>query len=103
MGRASLSKVKPNISREAARSIVAARVDHDCVICGTVKVGRVLSYEEIDISVPRIYNFPAERLQHFWVAYVEHANRGVLASSLVLLVSKETGEIVYIGSANDGG
>ena len=89
---------QPRISREAARSIAAARVGNK-----STGIGKVLSYDEIDFKTFQIYNFPPDVLQEFWIAYVENDDHTILKSSTVVLVSKESGEIAYVGSAQDEG
>ena len=90
------------IFRQAAHEIAAARVQHEFGLTGTV--GKVLSLDEITSRLPFIYNFPAEVLQDFWIAYVKRSDRRMmLESSTVVLVSKLTGDIAYVGTAGDEG
>jgi len=90
------------VSREAAHSIAAARVQHEFGLTG--KVGKVLSLDEITGRLPFIYSFPDEVLQDCWIAYVERSDRRMmLESSTVVLVSKVTGDIAYVGTAGDEG
>ncbi|MCE9640669.1 MAG: hypothetical protein K8S22_11060 [Betaproteobacteria bacterium] len=90
------------VSREAARSIAAARVQHEFGLTG--KVGKVLSLDELTGRLPFIYNFSDEVLRDFWIAYVKRSDRRMmLESSTVVLVSKVTGDIAYVGTAGDEG
>ena len=45
-----MSTKQAQISRDAARSIAAARVERDFGVSGVAKVGKVLSYEEIAVE-----------------------------------------------------
>ena len=93
----------PAISRERAREIARARAEHVCIVPGPVRVGGVYSVEELKGRLPSIYGFGAEELEGLWIAYVERPTDFSLRSSVVVLVSKSTGEIAYAGSANDEG
>jgi hypothetical protein len=80
-------------AREIAESVVISQ-----------KLGRgvlnVVSVDEIQGRVPSIYGVPD--LVGVWVAYVARELVG-LRASLVVLVSRATGDVVYAGSANDEG
>jgi hypothetical protein len=60
-----------------------------------------LLVDEIAWSLPRIYGAPD--LETYWIVYADHAPLGVLRSSDVVLVARDTGQVMYAGSANDEG
>jgi hypothetical protein len=53
------------------------------------------------IKPPVIYGL-RENLASCWIAYLESSTR-MLISSRIVLVSKETGQVVHFGSARDEG
>jgi hypothetical protein len=56
------------------------------------------------IRRPCIYNLPTEKLLRCWIAYAGRpADYGMVASSDIIAVAQETGEVVFVGSANDEG
>lgn len=61
-------------------------------------IREVLPADQVRLSLYGV-SAPVERL---WVAYVATPLIG-LVSSTVVLVSKDTGEVLYYGSANDEG
>lgn len=70
---------------------------------GGLTVSRLCSVEEIDTRRPSVYGHD---LHSCWIAYVERPQPEgsfIIGASHILLVSKETGEVVYDGPANDEG
>jgi hypothetical protein len=67
-----------------------------------VSIRHVLAIDEIHWARPRIYGLDDDVLSEAWIAYVD---RGLcrIGSSEIVVVSKETGEVLYHGSANDEG
>ena len=83
------------ISREGAIRIGSAEIVARGL--GTGARGAFL-IKEITAPHPRLYNGP--NLAECWIVYVEQPVPG-LRSSEVVLVSRQTGEIMYAASAND--
>jgi hypothetical protein len=51
-----------------------------------------------------ICNLPTEMLRRCWIAYAGQPEHSfMLASSDIIVVAQETGEVVFCGSANDEG
>lgn len=97
-----LERLPLPISREDARGIAATHVAGK----GGV-ISEVLDAGEGGFRSPKIYD-PNKKiaLSRCWVAYQEKKrNPGVISleSSMVILVSKETGRVLYYGSAHDEG
>jgi hypothetical protein len=90
------------ISRERAREIALARLARDSVGDGAMGISEVLSLEEVEARQPLIYGFEPDRLKNYWIVYVE-TNVLTIKPSVVILVSKSTGEIAFVGSAGDEG
>ena len=63
---------------------------------------KIFDFEEINFSKPQPYGVPSEEISKAWIAYCE-PNFSALQSSLIIVVSKETGEVIYSGSADDEG
>jgi hypothetical protein len=56
------------------------------------------------IRRPGICNLPTEMLRRCWIAYAGQPEHSfMLASSDIIVVAQETGEVVFCGSANDEG
>lgn len=81
-----------SISRERARTIAQEHL-------GGGEILGVHSHDEVGCA-PSIFGGP--RLDLCWIAYVAQPFRGV-KSSIVVLVHRFTGEVLYVGSANDEG
>jgi hypothetical protein len=97
-----LERLPLPISREDARGIAAAHVAGK-----GGAISEVLAAGEGGARSPEIYD-PKKKidLSRCWVAYQEKKREpGVISfeSSVVVLVSKETGRILYYGSAHDEG
>ena len=76
---------------------------------GATGVGEVRRWNERPGGFPGIYwagwSRPApDELARAWVAYLARPGDGtMLRSSLILVISHGTGEVLYAGSANDEG
>jgi len=89
------------ISRSEAFDI-ANKYVKTCPLEEGVGIRKIVSIEEIVWRRPCIYNYPDEKMKNYWIAYV-NIPKEMISSSTILLISKETGEIIYVGSANDEG
>ena len=63
-------------------------------------VNGVFLPEEIASALPVIYGVP---LENCWVAYIKSPEPLGLRSSIIIIVDRESGEVIYRGSANDEG
>jgi len=72
------------------------RIEHDLGI----GIRHIYLAENIPFAKPRLYNY---ELDNTWVAYVERDLKGVLCSSLIIVVDRANGNIRYAGSAHDEG
>jgi hypothetical protein len=62
------------------------------------------NYDEIPYSKPTVYKIFPENDGDLWFFYLQEPNpTRMLRSSTILILSKETGRIVYIGLAHDEG
>ena len=59
----------------------------------------IFGVDELPFREPTLYGIDVARC---WIAYIDRPVRGLMSSEIVL-VAKDTGEIVYAGSANDEG
>lgn len=85
------------ISREEALSIAAAEIITRRL--GTGAREALLAHERSG-RLPLLYNGP--NLADCWIVYAERPLVG-LRSSSVVLVSRESGAVLYAGSASDEG
>lgn len=89
------------LSREEALAIVR---DHlEATGRAALSVKKVVSLAEIDWRPPLVYG---QDLEACWIAYVERpqpAGGWMIGPSHVVLVSRESGKVVYDGSASDEG
>ena len=67
-----------------------------------VGIRHVLLWDEITFRKPAPYFSGSVRPEDCWVCYLE-SQGWMLASSEIVLVARETGEVVYAGSASDEG
>ena len=86
------------LTREQAR-LIAERVVAERSL--GVGVRDVYLASEITWRRPTLYAGP--NLDDCWIAYVDKWSPPGLHSSLIVLISKRTGEVLYAGSANDEG
>ena len=71
---------------------------------GIKKVFTIPELEEFIIRRPCVYGLPTEMLRRCWIAYAGRpADYCMVASSDIIVVAQETGEVVFCGSANDEG
>lgn len=66
-------------------------------------VYKVLAYDEITSRKPCLYNVSEESLKQSWIAYTEIPEVFALQSSIIVVVLKDNGKIIYAGSASDEG
>ena len=67
-----------------------------------VRIRHVLLWDEITVRKPAPYFTSPVRPEDCWVCYLE-SQVMMLASSEIVLVTRDTGEVVYAGSASDEG
>ncbi|MBS0565779.1 MAG: hypothetical protein JSS59_00005 [Proteobacteria bacterium] len=90
------------ISREQATQIAEAEaLAHQL----GERVDRVVLFDEITWREPCLPYFfsPAPDLPQCWIAYIEPSGRPSIRASTIVAVHRETGEVVYRGSAGDEG
>lgn len=85
------------IDRDSAQAIADAYVRGVGWRYGVSEVRRV---GEVG-RPPTLYNGPD--MWRCWLAYVDMRGSGWLGPSTVILINKETGEVLYAGGANDEG
>lgn len=90
------------VSREGALEIANAFLfSGQSSICGNGIEG-VYSLEELKGRRLVVRPWSLD-LSHCWIAYVARPFTGMLYSSDVIVVDKETGAVLYAGSAHDEG
>jgi len=67
-----------------------------------VEIRDVLRWEEITSRKPSMYMVRPVSLHDCWICYLEPKGM-MLTSSEIIVVARETGEVVYAGSASDEG
>lgn len=88
------------ITREQAFEIAdEARKEH---MLGR-SVIKVKSWEELGAGAPRLYSTSSMTRNSLWIAYIEPLQQLGLQSSTIVAIDRETGEVIYHGSANDEG
>ena len=91
------------ISRDQAK-VRAEKYLQDRSMLGAFSIRHVYSVEEIQFRLPLVYGCPEESLENCWIVYLERLlDKIQLRSSMIILISKETGSTVYFGSAKDEG
>ena len=71
---------------------------------GIEKVYTIPELEEFMIRRPCVYGLTPETLLRCWIAYAGRpAGYCMVASSDIIAVAQETGEVIFCGSANDEG
>ena len=71
---------------------------------GVEKVDTIPELEEFMIRRPCVDGLPTETLKRCWIAYAKRpASYCMVASSDIIVVAQETGEVVFVGSAHDEG
>ena len=85
------------VSRDTARDIAENHVLANGLGRG---ISKVLLLEEITWRKPSVYGV---ELKNCWVAYVEEFHFAGLKSSVVVLVDRESGTVIFGGDAGDEG
>lgn len=65
-------------------------------------ISKIVSVEELAPRTPQLYGCgtdPSYRIEECWIAYLDPAT--ALRSNTILLISKESGKVVFFGSADD--
>lgn len=65
-------------------------------------VNKVCRWHEISGSRPVLY-LPQGRVESTWIAYIRDVGPAGIGPSKIVVVDDKTGEVVYVGSANDEG
>jgi len=65
-------------------------------------IRQVARLDELAFCAPNVY-LAASALENCWIAYVDDPSPPGLVSSTVVVIDRETGAVVYRGSANDEG
>lgn len=85
------------VSRDEAAEIARNDVQTHQLGLG---VSKILSIDEITGRLPYVYNVS---LSECWIAYVETLPLLALDSSTIVVIARDTGKVVYHGSASDEG
>ena len=89
-------------TREQAQDIARRYLREELWTGYTVR--DVLAWDEIDSAKPCIYYPKPFDIENCWIVYLDGPYTGwMLKSSDIIIVSKESGEVFYAGSANDEG
>ena len=92
------------LTRESAVSIAAEVLTHGPADLQRLVTREALGYSEITGRKPITgYNGPTIPWDDCWVVYCSDPNRLMIKSSYVVVVSKQTGDVLYSGSAHDEG
>ena len=97
-------KVPPDpgdVTRDQAAATALTRMQE--YVASLVRVAKVVTRDEITGSIPRLYTSPEVRMEDCWFVYFEEDSCAGLRSSTIMLISRTTGETMYVGSANDEG
>jgi hypothetical protein len=71
---------------------------------GIERVFTIPELEEFMIRRPCIYGLPSETLRRCWIAYAKRpSSYCMVASSDIIVVAQETGEVVFFGAAKRRG
>lgn len=90
------------VSRAAARRIAENHLAEHRVPRATGEVREVLAWDEIEFRRPDVYGYTESFWPSHWIAYLEQKG-DALRESLIVAVHRETGDIGYVGGANDEG
>ena len=63
-------------------------------------VQAVMLPEEITSAFPALYGVS---LENCWIAYIEQYGQPAIRSSTIIVLDRESGNVLYRGSANDEG
>ena len=90
------------ITREQACEIAAQYLQQKS--WGNFKVNKVLAWDEINFRKPCIYYVRPFDIEKCWIAYLDGPWTGLaLKSSDIAIISRDSGEVVYAGTASDEG
>lgn len=91
------------IGREQAAQI-AANVVRFRSKAGQYEIYKVVTLEEIGKPGPRPdYGTPRHILQDNWIAYLHDKTFCGIHSSTIMVLARDTGQLLYFGSTNDEG
>ena len=90
------------ISRDDARVIAEEALRTHGALKGGTGVGEVLSGDELVGRRISVYSVTPIDWDNCWVAYMKREVFG-LFSSLIVVISKVDGAVIFAGSANDEG
>jgi hypothetical protein len=90
-------------SREDARRIATEYLREWVSPWGPAHVREVLTWDELTSARPRPYGAPAA-VETAWICYLDEPQAPLmLRSSTIIAIARDTGEVVYAGSAEDEG
>ncbi len=89
------------ITRDQAAATALTRMREH--VASLVRVAKVVKLGEMNWAIPRLYTSRGARMEDCWLVYFEQDPCAGLRSSTIMLISRTTGETLYIGSANDEG
>ena len=90
------------VAREQAQRIATEHLGRVLEFIGA-RIRRVVAWEEMTWRRPSIFNAPPG-IEGSWVAYLEFPNELPMScSSMIIMVSRTTGAVLYAGDANDEG
>ena len=90
------------ITRESAKLIVEKYLLKSPI--SGARVRHVYDISEINFQKPRIYSEFPINLERCWIAYLESPIEPTpIASSFIVVISKDTGDVLYRGTADDEG
>jgi hypothetical protein len=87
------------LKQHARKSVAQIAERHDSETDPAIR--EFYSLEEIPGRLPNLYGLKMP-LQDCWIAYVNQPLIGLRAATIIL-INKESGDVVYYGSANDEG
>jgi hypothetical protein len=90
------------ISREQAFQIATDNLHWRKDEAVRYSVYEVVAWDEITCRRPSAYNVAEESWRTGWIAYLDDGSVAI-RSSVVMLIDKSTGRLVYFGTANDEG
>ena len=101
-GNAALSQQESAITREQAVRIATEHLSREPkLVCARIR--RVVAWQELTWRRPSLFNAPPG-IERRWVAYLEFPNEPPMScSSTIVIVSRTTGAVLYVGDANDEG
>ena len=90
------------ITREQVAAIAANNLMWHKEVSG-YQIRSVLRLEEIRARHPNVYGLSPEDLKTSWIAYLHDPSFFGLRSSTIIVISRATGRVIYLGSACDEG